>query len=216
MSLTLSRTVLILAAGEARRFNGISKQLLHIKKENILDRIVRQCRNRDEVPCVVTYSDSDIDHYCKHKLYPIYYPESHKVTSDTFYNTRNLWNGRTIILLGDVIYSKSMMDLIFNEKKPIRVIGNTWEVFAITFDKTVHEKIKETLKLAIATHPGKLRTFYKLYCGFHPEEPEIEGQALEDDIFCYMNDWSRDVDTEQEYAAFMREVVNQNRLDESL
>ena len=211
MSQRDNTTVLILAAGEARRFDGISKQLLNVKDEMIIERIVRQVTHRGCSPYVITDNKEIINALSIWRF--VFRPVSHKVTCDTFLNTQELWNDRTIILLGDVIYSKKLMDSIFIYDKSIRVFGNQWEVFAISFAKEVHDKVIETLEIAKDTYPAKLRTFYKMYCGFDADQPETEDQ-LESVVFEWMNDWSRDIDSLEEYHNMVREVVSSNTLDD--
>lgn len=208
-----SQRVLILAAGEAKRMKGASKQLLPVKNETIIARIIRQVRTRGGAPWVVTLNPEIIRAVHKEGSF-VFKPREQQSTCATFVSTYWVWEERTIILLGDVIYSKALMDRIFACDDPIRVFGNAWEIFAISFSGELKEKIADTLDSVKDVFPGKLRTFYKVYCGFEVDTPETEGEYLEDVVFALTEDWSRDVDSLEEFANMQKELVNCNVLDD--
>jgi hypothetical protein len=209
-------TVLILAAGEAIRFNGVCKQLLPAGDKTIIERIVDQVVSRSYIPYIVTCNQQIMDAMGMGYAYPFLMPSEHELTCETLLSTIEIWNERTIVLLGDVLYSTQIMDAIFRCEDPIRVFGNVSEVFAITFTKRVHSQVVRALQQAIKAypeHPGKLRTFYKIYCGFDPGQAEKPGIPLDDQVFWYSRDWTMDVDTEEEYKNMVNELVKMGRLD---
>jgi choline kinase len=209
--------IFILAAGMAVRFNNTPKQMLPIGKETIIERIVNKVRDRTTInPTVVTHN-SEIMIYCVEALKArCFIPIEHSVTCETLLDTRGVWKERNIILLGDVIYSNDLMNMIFEVAEhgdKTVVFGDTWEIFAIVFSKSDKEKVIEALNTAINGSAGKLRNFYKAYCGFDMDCEEVERETLEDDVFCYVHDWTVDIDTPDEYDTAIRELVNRNRLD---
>jgi hypothetical protein len=204
----------ILASGKATRFkttpNYKYKQLMSIwHSETILARIVRQCRLRGINPYIVTPYKMIANRHDN-----ILYPKNCDTTSDTFLSTRRLWSDRTVILLGDVVYSKAIMDGIFKSEKDIAVFGNCWEIFAIVFMRSVWDSVVEALEKSRKHGLGKVRYFYKAYIGVDMDHPDEPGQVLEPVIFQYNYDWTRDIDTYEEYVNMIREVVNTHILDD--
>ena len=212
-------TVLILAAGNAVRIGGECKQLLHIGNTTILGRIIKQVRERGYDPVVVTHHEM-IQSYAA-DIWDIGYfvPEKHSVTCETLLSTESLWTNRTIVLLGDVIYSNATMDAIFDvatnkEEFITRVFGDHWEVFAIVlileegFDCYGYERIRQSLESAKDYRGGKLRFFYRLLMGFDIDEKEKEGEPLETVVFYYIHDWTRDIDMPSQYERALIELVN--------
>jgi hypothetical protein len=209
--------VLILAAGEARRFKGIDKQLLPVGDETIINRIVRQVKDRGSTSNIVTTND-EIIRSTRDTNVSYIRPMSSETVCDTLRSAESSWSviNRTIVLLGDVVYSKQLMNTIFGLKGELRVVGNTWEIFALSFSDETHvqDRILEYLNKAHKTHPAKLRTFYRLYCGFEPDVKVYEGQPLENKVFVWSNDWSNDMDSWEKYQTFVKEVVKTNKLDD--
>ena len=200
--------VLILAAGEAKRFNGVSKQLLRVGDETILDRIIRQAKAKELQPLVSTTNEEIQEH-----LGVFHVPSKSATVCETFLSTLPLWQKRTVILLGDVIYSNGTFNAVMDCTDPIRVFGNTWEIFAVTFDETVYVTVVKTLEEVIQKGLDKLRHFYKVYCGFEPNCEEKEATPLEQVIFWYVHDWTNDMDLPYKYDNFLKEVVNRGLLE---
>jgi len=225
----MATSVFILCAGEARRFNGVHKQLLQIRNECILERIIRQCRDRGIEPTVVSHHEVFRNVDCR-----LIVPEVHRYTDETFLSTQYLWNERTIILLGDVVYSKFAMDMVFADCKPVRVFGDQWEMFAVCFAESHWVKVVSALEHAIdvavetgVNGQGKIRKFYQSLCGLpldtNTAEKEVEiyqndhlrvGSYPYDTIFYYVDDWTQDVDSHEDYTALLRQKVGQNVLDD--
>jgi hypothetical protein len=192
---------LILAAGEAVRFNGTLKQLLPVGDKTIITRMLVQLRERHTRAIIVTHKGAIS---CCHSRF--HDPENHDTVCDSLLSTDHLWDDRTIVLLGDVVYSENVMDMIVNCHSPIRVFGNTWEIFALVFDKSVHTKVKKHLRIARKHKLGKLRYFYRSYCGFDLDVEEIESEPPECDVFHYVRDWTRDVDSQYEHERLLLEM----------
>lgn len=198
----MSITVLILAAGEQDRWKmdgpPYHKQLLDAGGETIIARIVRQCQERGIMaPVVVTHHERIM------KALPgtwVFKPNRRRWTVETLYSTRQMWRGRVIVLLGDVFYSSATMNKIFAVRTaPMRVFGNEYEIFALSFNEP-YNAIIAVLKLAIihaesgiARGGGKLRKFYQIYCGLDPNTNQIEDGVL------YSVYDSMDVDNPHDY-----------------
>lgn len=204
-------TVIILAAGNAIRFGGTRKQLLPIGTTTILQRIVNQTKHHCCCPTVIA-KDNEIIAAAMSYGAKVYLPTESAATCETMLSTWELWNDRTVILLGDVVYSDDTINKIFSYSGEFTVFGNTWELFAVSFSR---EKMRDVCKsLDVASHYklGKLRYMYKDYVGLSLNSKEKEGSAP-GPFFVYIKDWTMDVDMQDEYDNLMREVVERGLLD---
>jgi hypothetical protein len=196
---------LILAAGDSVGFDGKLKQLLKIKGETLLGRMMRQLEQRDTPSILVTHNPE------LGFLFPGFYPQERRWTVETMLSTQYLWIDRTIILLGDVIYSKSVMDRIVNCQDDIRVFGHEFEIFAISFSDAVRDKVLKALYKAIDHAenggPGKLRKFYQAYCGLDMDSNLMERNIL--DRVCHVSDYTNDFDSQDEYDNFLKERLHE-------
>lgn len=206
--------VFILAAGEGERHPMNLKQLLEAGEETIIERIIRQCNARDQNPFIVTHKKqlqklAWIE--CKANFY---HPRERRWIVETLYSTRELWGEKTIVLLGDVIYSKDALDQIFKSISSFCWFGDTAESYAIVFSRGVKDRmIQSCLNVIDKNYPpyqGTLRQLMFDYTGltekllFASRNPHIRG----------ISDYTRDIDTKEDYSNFKREVVTANRLDD--
>lgn len=200
----MSNTIaFILAAGDATRINRAKKQLLPMRHTTILKRMLAQMKMHKQRVIVVTHDDEIASNHDR-----AHNPKNRDTVCDSLLSTAHLWDDRTIVLLGDVVYTHEIMDTIVNNRDPIRVFGTTWEIFAIVFDKKLHSGIKNALRRGSKHRRGKLRYFYRSYCGFDFDCREKEAKPLEDRVFYYVRDWTRDIDSQYEYDRLMIEVVD--------
>jgi hypothetical protein len=200
--------VLILCAGDAIRMNGVQKQLLPIGQTTILGRILNQMYQYDQRVIVVTH---DPEIALLHDL--AYNPENRNTTCETLLSTSKLWDDRTIVLLGDVIYSREVLNEIVNCHESIKVFGNSAEIFALVFDKDFHEEIKPLLHKGSNLFPGKLRCFFHAYCNFEPDKGVAE--PLDNNkVFFRTHDWTMDVDNSYEYERAQLELVDTRVIEE--
>ena len=204
-------SVIILAAGEAKRMNGLQKQLLNIGNHTVIGRIIHQVKMRGCEPFVVS-NDKDILAVANSWIMP----RKYSVTCETFMSTSHLWNKRTIVLLGDVLYSKMCMDYIFDCLDPVAVFGDAWEIYAVTFMFRQRHKVMRALETGKDYGLGKLRYFYRAYCGFPMDMEDRGGVTLEPDVFKYIFDWTRDIDTLEEYHNTIRELVTTRVLTKNI
>lgn len=205
--------ILILAAGEQTRWGDPDnpKQLVDIAGEPLLARIVRQCRAAGCEPVIVSHDErlwlSD-EHFV---------PAMRRCTCETLLHTRSLWKGRTIVLLGDVIYSpgafekivasRELLQVFGRQELRYRIVGRYYEIFALSFDATVHERMAQMLLDCVlgpveAPLYGKLRDFYERWCGL----PSGRFQH-ENGVFYPIEDWTEDIDAPEDYVQFQQMIV---------
>ena len=206
----MSEKVLILAAGNAIRFDGVHKQLLSLGNETILERIVRQAKARsDDDPVVITRWD-DV-----REATPVFYsPSDYKTTCNTILSTFELWNDRTIVLLGDVMYTKTTMDAIFADNRELVFFGNMFEIYALSFKKTAWHSLTKALEAGSKHRLGKIRYCYRSVMNYPLEREKYVPSDYNDKYWHYIDDYTTDVDTRFEYLELLRNVVNRNVLDD--
>lgn len=197
----VSTRVLILASGQHHRWQGQrAKQLVPIAGEILLERTQRQVGG----PCVTVTHLPAIQRFAQeHFVTPM-----RRWTVETLATTCTLWQERTIVLLGDVCYSDEAMEAILAYDGRLAVFGCEWEIFGLSFHTDICTSINAwpsvnmALKIALADAyrggRGKLWEFYRAYCGFPLAE-----ERLEDEIFIYVDDYTTDFDTIEEYRSFL-------------
>jgi choline kinase len=205
-------SVLILAAGTGMRFGKRPKQLYGLPRgETILSRMVRQIRSRGHEPILVTHNNKLKDAADSLGI-QVFEPTKHGWTVETLLSTLERWNDRTIVFLGDVIYSMRVMNEVFACDDQIRVFGDEYEIFAVVFCRSVWEKVSRVLREVIAMRgKGTLRWFYQQYCGF-----PIGGSEVEDAVFhriCYIEDYTMDIDTPED-CEILRRKIERGRLED--
>lgn len=187
---------LILAAGNGDRWDGsIPKQLVQIRNKPLINGTIRQVEHIEH--CIVTHNKEIIgalngsDHF---------EPKQRRWITETLLSTRSLWRERTLILLGDVVYSDEAIDLMLDCTKPLSVFGCKWEIFGLSFSLENSIKVAGALRAA-REHAeqgggrGKLWEFYRTYCGI----PLSNTQTLEKEVFVPINDLTNDIDAIEEY-----------------
>ena len=217
--------VLILCAGVSHRWNGTLKQLLLVAGESILQRQIRQIRQRSESDIWVITHQPEIAQVASDLGVDTFLPSARNCICQTLLSTGELWGNRTLVLLGDVIFSRYATDILWGNHAEIAVFGNLWEIYACAFDRSLHERIASVLEEQIAYQcdpaRGKLRHFYERFCGLpqsgleagmdpnHPDPPDAEGKVM-----VWIQDYTNDMDTPEEYSEFRRRAVEWNRLDD--
>ena len=201
--------IFILCAGNASRFTGIQKQLLPIGETTILGRQLSFLRDYDVY--VVTHHDEIAD-YARVFGANIINPESHTNICDSAYSTYSEWCETNVILLGDVIYSKVVMNQILLCREPMKFFGNVYEIFALTF--TNIEIAERALRLGIKTPYGKLCHAYRSFIGAPIDRQETPKLLRSETYFQYIDcRITRDCDTTNQYLNIVNELVNRNILD---
>ena len=186
---------LVLAAGAHERWSGQrAKQLVAIANELLLERTQRQAGDN----CIVVTHLPAIQRHSR----AYFIPENHRWTVETLLSTKCKRGDRTVVLLGDVVYSDEAMARILAFDGPVAVFGCQWEIFAVSFSAKAQFAVEAALTVALVdAHQGgrgKLWEFYRAFCGFPLAEPILEGE-----IFQFITDYTDDIDTVQEYYAFL-------------
>lgn len=199
--------VIILCAGDGTRWNnylGVPKQLIPINKEPLLNRTVR-------LLCDSGYDDIAIiahDNRLNLDGCDFITPPRSRWTVETLLSTHSLWEERTLVLLGDVFYTKQALATIVSPRRSVQVYGRFGaslftftqygELFAISFDENNHHKIKKHLMKAcshaLSGGRGKLWEFYRSLAGFPLNE-----HKREEKIFTSIHDLTDDIDSPKEY-----------------
>lgn len=207
------KTAIILAAGSSIRYRGVAKQLLPVGDETILERMIRQCRQHRYTPVVFTANNwiiKALDGYnCDHWL-----PPKSDTVCDTIYHMSGFWGPRTAILLGDVIYSQDAMARIMGCKADFMTFGNMWEVFALSFAGKNAKAVRRAVGVAIETPPHKVRTIFMSYSYISRLVKQDKYMLSKIDTFDYIDDYTNDIDTHNDYKNFLIEVVKRKRLDD--
>lgn len=191
--------ILILCCGEQSRFGqeNTLKQLLVFDNERLLDRTIRQC-NAYGNPIVVTKNPQLMDVEAE-----IFTPLKHRWTCETILNTAELWDERTIILLGDVRYTDDCIDKIFKFNGEMQFFTDTIDFFAISLsgryrDELEYQLIKTLANSVKQTTPVRLLHLYRTM-----DLPEHYCTLIEDET-C-------DFDKPHEYIDFLN-GKSKNRL----
>jgi len=205
------KKALILCAGQAQRFDGIVKQLLPLSVgETILSRMIRQLHNRDfkkdEIYIVVAPDSEEIYNALKSQDVMVAVSRQNFGNTHTALMTKDLWADNTFILLGDVIYSQSVMDTIVSHEKDIVFFGDIWETFGVQF--TDHKLAEKAFKRGMFHSKRKLRHAYRGLIHVDLDRKENPRMLKQEEHFCYTDCWiTRDVDNYGEYVNLMNELV---------
>lgn len=189
---------LILCAGEQKRFSAGTaiKQFLRFDGEKLLDRILRQIR----LPALIVSHRKAFDGFGVERLNP----EQNTTTCHTIRSTKHLWRGQTVILLGDVRYTKEAIKTIYSFKGAFQLFTDTGDYFAMSFDETYHDTLLKDLNGAINnyTQQGHLN------CGILHLHRHM---GLPQDICTIIADETQDFDRPYEYEDFLK-GFSKNRL----
>ena len=105
MALTAPTTAVVIAAGEATRWNdyrGTPKHLIEVDGEPILHRTVRLLQQHIKTVWVVSQNNGA---YHQHGGL-IYTVTPGPSDADKFYSSRKLWSGHTLIVYGDCFFTE--------------------------------------------------------------------------------------------------------------
>ncbi len=124
-----------------------------------------------------------------------------------------LWESeRTVVLLGDVVFSYKALDLILGTQEPIAFVGRPGqnpiirkkaaELFGISVSREMYGDVYDhcvrmTARGAAINYPPKLWALYRLVCGFEYDEYKYEKKILLDP-----EDYTDDLDSVEEYEEF--------------
>jgi hypothetical protein len=206
--------VFILAAGKAARFDGIVKQLLPIGETTIIERTIDQLLSRGIQPTIVC------PELIVNRPLPYIRQRGHWIT-ETVLKTRKVWNLVSIFLLGDVIYSNEALEkiLYYDHIEPFHFFGTVNEIFGFSLTRHQNQGLIETAFRTIITHAernpdlpgiGKLWALYNCV----DRRPFLRPATHFDKrLFTFIHDYTTDIDTPEQYAAFLVRVVEPGILE---
>jgi len=199
---------IVIAAGPGERWGehtGVPKHLVEIEGERLLDRTCRQFRPHGDV--FVAGHDERYQ-----TPWSILFKAGKYLTpewggADKFLSSASLWNqnGRTVVLYGDVWFSKEAVDTIvdFREKEwqlfgrfgPSEVTGTPWgECFAQSFHtehiEEHYAKLREMAKMEGKTGGW---VHYRMMQGMEPLAHRRGPRFTE------IDDWTDDFDFPEDY-----------------
>lgn len=197
---------IILAAGEAVRFHGIRKQLLTLPNgDTLLERQIRQVRERGGLPFVVTLDES-LAQYARFSGASVIEPYDQRFIVSSLLSTRDYWHkDRTLVLLGDVLYSKEVMDDLFMRTMHLGIWLNGRDVYALSFTPKHWVGIELGLRAEIISAEEWRRTG-KLRSWFETVFPRPFAVAVDD--------YTRDFDSPDDVKHLKKLALDDRRTDE--
>lgn len=213
--------VLIICAGEGTRWNnylGVPKHLAVLNGEAIIDRTVRQLRERG-VEYLVILKDEDDRYPLPQAIVDVDYETN--ADADKFLSSKKYWNreGRTIILYGDVYFTDEAIDTILNygsddwllfcRPDGSRITGGKWgECFAFSL-KAEHLKLFEEKLHYVATlwKTGVIKRcggweLYRAMIG--RTDKQVRHPHKMGSNYVEINDATEDMDSPDDYNAWIK------------
>lgn len=193
-------TILIMAGSESTRWKGkLPKELALIEGKYLLRRTVDQVKQWGD-PWIVTHKPEILELFDRTLV-----PQKHRWWPETLLSTRASWQGKVIVLNGDVVFSMNALKTIFSGA--LRVYGQrtpSWEAFALSFRPQDYERVMLAAKKAVKHGEKGQRSciweVYRALCGF-----DLASQYQFDNvIWCEINDFTTDFDIVKRYKSFLR------------
>ncbi len=197
--------ILILASGQAKRYNGENKSLVPINDKALILHTCGQLKSRGNIYIIT--NNKETEDVCSKDGYQVFHPKHTNTMLHTIKSTHELWGDRTIILYSDTVYSNQVMGFIF-ELTTLAFVSfrNKTEGLAIVVTKKFYETFMNGINNImnvpdVDTHPHP-----KLYA-------EIKKTLGYDISACIpKDDYTTDFDYQHEYNTFKREIINKNLL----
>lgn len=211
-------TIIIPAAGDNHRWGrDYPKQMAQIGGESIINRLIRQCQDVGITPLALAHDVTLIAHLSTTTT--IVNPARRRWLVETLISSQTYWEGRLIVLLGDVVMHPRLLQWILSDARPLQFYGTQHEIFALQCRPSAHLRLSNALQVALGyaeDHPadsgaGKLWSVYKALTG----QPQREEVAYIQPHFTFVRDeYTTDIDTVADYERFMQDVVGQGMLGE--
>lgn len=203
--------IFIMCAGNATRFGGVTKQLLPIGDTTILGRTLTLLKPHNVI--AVTHHVSIRDYVSAFGV-EVYEPTHRATLCDSILSTQSLWGERVVILLGDVIYSRAVLETILTCRDDVRFYGDVWEMFALSFNVISRDAVITALQKGAKAPWGKLRYCYRAYISAPQYRKETAAFLKKEAQFHYVDCWiTRDCDLPDEYRNIQNELVKPGVLD---
>ena len=203
----LPARALILCAGDGRRWGdhlGIKKQLIYFNGESLLDRTCRLLNNNRITDIICVTRDNSI----RSPAMTIFTPERCGLLVETILSTVPKWQGRTIILLGDVFFTENSIRRISCFRGDLVIFGRPWasrlvgcthgELFAMSFShQCSHKIIQSAQQIVRLASDGARGNMWDLY-HYLAHLPLNSGRS-ESRYFCVIDDITNDFDSPSDY-----------------
>ena len=195
---------------EIRKRSGYPplKQLCRVGPETVIARQFRQLRSRGIEPVLVTHRQELIDE--AEAIY-ILVPAKRRWTVESLVSSKGFWGNRTVILLGDVVFTEPALDTVLGLNGEVRFFG--WhgdyikprEMYACTFGPHAARQVQEIVSEMVAemeTYPnfprfaGKLQDLYGCMVLGGTSGFRGSGQVGPvPPIWVWICDWTDDIDS---------------------
>lgn len=215
--------VIIIAAGEGKRFGNGNKHFIEIDGERIIERTIRLVHQYMPEATVYVIANSDeYDLSGATLVIPQHTAGYHD--ADKFMSSRDQWNqdGRTVVLYGDVYFTDQAMKTIaeFEEPKwqlfcrpyPSEITGKPWgECFAQSFHPQHIEAHTHALTQIIELYQNDYLQrcggweHYKQMLGLtHVDMAILDTYFPNDEFMTIIDDWTDDFDFPWDLEIFLK------------
>jgi hypothetical protein len=200
-------TILILAGGDCEGWWG-DRHLLPIAGEPLLARSVRLMRWRGYEPIMIANKPEILE-----MANSYFEPDDDKYILSTILSTQLLWDDRTIILFGDIIWSGTSLDTVLKDTQNLRFYpGYPAGVLGFSFDKEWQSEVKRQ-----ATHiiddprfdspkrDGRrlVGHLHRAMCGFDVMDMASPREIDHPHQLKVRDSYTRDVDSPEAYRLFL-------------
>jgi len=190
---------LILSAGTGSRWDGPeSKQLARVDGETLLHRTVRLLRERgvDDVS-IVSWDPA----HSLPRTTTVFSPPSERIV-DTMDDVRAHFSDDTLLLLGDVFYTRGSIERMLRSRTPLAFFGRDhgsiiltgcqWaEIFAVRFAGTGVAEFERRLATAVANHENRGKLW------------DVHGAGADPAALIDLEDYVEDFDTVLGYRRWL-------------
>jgi hypothetical protein len=149
---------------------------------------------------------------------PVWFPDDNTTVLNTMMSTREAWRGQTIVLLGDVIYSKAAMDEVMAFEGRLRVFGRQGEIFAVSFEHAAADEMCRLAQQAIdywLPHgPDKVKVGGLFRAAVRADQSIPIQSVPKTKAYSLVDDYTNDVDSRFQYGEFIENVVRAGMLDD--
>lgn len=172
----------------------------------VLERLIHQCLHYHIRPRVYARDSHILQVAEDRKARPEPLQVACPTLTEWLITTSHTWTGRTVILLGDVVFSPEAFRMVMQDKRALVFFGNACEIFAFSFLAVMNDAIVDWLRIAntyAQQHredggAGKLWSLYKAFYRW-PQEKEVK--ELWEPHWGLIEDWTKDMDYGHEYDA---------------
>lgn len=210
-NVSTSNVVLLLCAGDGTRWGeylGVPKQLIGFGGEPLLSRTVRHLREFG-VPTQPICVTHDPRLHLKHTV--PFRPVASRWTVETLASTRPLWRDRTIVLLGDVFFTRRALRRVLRTEDEVVFFGRRWpsaytmsdhgEIFALSFSQKRWDLVLRACATVARVAKAKQNAWGNLWDLYHTITGFPLGcTATEDNMFTIIDDMTSDFDTPHAYT----------------